>query len=117
MSAAKVPLKIDQGSDFAITVTWRTGDPPTLVDLTGCTAEAQIREYLESPDTLIELSTANGGIVLGGTAGTVEIIITHDQTEAVEWVDGVYDLEVTFANGSKKRLLSGTVTISPEITR
>ena len=117
MSAAKVPLNIDQGSDFSIKVTWRTGEPPTPVDLTGCTAEAQIREYLESPDTLIELTTSNGGITLGGTAGTVEINIAHGLTESVEWFSGVYDLEVTFTNGAKKRLLAGPVILSPEITR
>lgn len=117
MAAFKVPLKIDQGASFSKLVTWKTGTPAFPVDLTGCTALAHIRETLESPDILITLSTANGKIVLGGAAGTVEIVLSAVETAAITWRAAVYDLEITFPDTTVRRLMYGGVSISPEVTR
>lgn len=117
MAAFKVPLKIDQGASFSKLATWKTGTPAAAVDLTGCTALAHIRSTLESPDILITLSTANGKIVLGGAAGTVEIELSATETAAIAWTSAVYDLEITFADNTVRRLMYGSVTISKEVTR
>lgn len=117
MSAFKVSLKIDQGATFAKLVTWNAGTPPAPVDLTGCTARMQARPKIESPTVLLDLTTANGGIVLGDALGTVEIKLTDEQTEAITWASAVYDLEIVFANGDVRRLLQGGITVSPEVTR
>lgn len=117
MAAFKVPLKIDQGSTFRKTVTWKAGTPPAPVDLTGCTARMHVRSEIKSPVVLLDLTTANGGITLGGATGTVDIYLTDEQTAAITWATGVYDLEVEFANGDVRRLLAGLVSVSPEVTR
>jgi len=117
MASFKVPLKIDQGSDFSKLSTWKTGTPAVPVDLTGCTAEAHVRPSISSDTKLLVLTTANGGIVLGGLDGTIEIVITAAQTEGSKWRSGVYDLEITFPSGRKRRLMSGSVSLSPEGTR
>ena len=117
MAAFKVSLSIDQGADFSKLVTWKAGTPAVAVNLTGCTAEAQVRATIDSPTVLLSLSTVSNTIVLGGVAGTIEIVVPRALTEGVAWRSGVYDLELTLANGKKRRLLSGAVTISPEITR
>ena len=117
MAAFKLKLSIDQGATFTRQVTWKTGKPATPVDLTGCTARMQIREAIESPEVLVSLTTANGGITLGGPAGTVALRIEADTTAAFEWRAGVFDLEIEFADGTVRRLLAGTVTVSPEVTR
>ncbi|MEZ2293932.1 hypothetical protein [Variovorax sp. RCC_210] len=117
MAAFKLSLKIDQGATFTKTVTWKTGKPPAPVDLTGAAARMQIREKLEAPEVLIELTTTNGGIVLGAAVGTVTLRIEADATAAITWRTAVYDLEVVFADGTVRRLLSGSVAVSPEVTR
>lgn len=117
MAAFKVQLKIDQGASFSKLVTWKTGPSRTPVDLTGCTALAQVRTTLESATALHSFDTTNGSILLGGAAGTVELVMTDEQTAAALWKSGVYDLVITFPNGSKRRLMYGAVTISPGVTR
>lgn len=117
MAAFKLNLKVDQGATFAKTVTWKTGTPAVAVNLTGCSARMQVRAKLTDTAVLLDLTTLNGGIVLGGTAGTVEIKISATQTTAITWVNAVYDLEVVFADATVRRLLAGNVTVSPEVTR
>lgn len=118
MAAFKLNLKIDQGATFTKQVTWKTGPAPGVaVDLTGCTARMHARAKITDAVKLLDLTTANGGIVLGGSAGTVEIILTDEQTAAITWTSAVYDLEIEFADGTVRRLLQGSISVSPEVTR
>lgn len=94
MAAFKLSLKVDQGATFSKVVVWKTGTPPAVVDLTGCTARMQVRGKLTDTAVLLELTTANGGIALGGAAGTVTINLSATQTAAITWVTAVYDLEI-----------------------
>lgn len=117
MAAFKLNLKVDQGATFSKVVVWKTGTPAVAVDLTGCSARMQVRGKLTDPAVLLELTTTNGGIALGGTTGTVTINISASQTAAISWVAAVYDLELVFAGGTVRRLLAGSVAVSPEVTR
>lgn len=115
--AFRVKLKIDQGATFRKRMTWKTGTPKVAVDLTGCTAAMQIRAEIDSVDVLADLTTDNGGITLGGTAGTIDLYISAADTALFDWEDGVYDLEITFGNGDVLRKISGSASVSPEVTR
>lgn len=119
MSAAPAGFAIDlyQGATWRETFTWQTGDPAVNVDLTGCTARLQVRATVNSPIKLIELTTENGGITLGGTSGTIELHFAPADTEGANWRDGVYDLEIVMGGGYVRRLLSGVVLLDPEVTR
>lgn len=117
MASFKVPLKIDQGSTFTKVATWKTGTPLAPVDLTGCSALAHIRAKINSADPLLTLSTLDDSIVLGDAAGTITIMIDAATTALITWTQAVYDLEITFADGTVRRVMSGTVTVSPEVTR
>ena len=73
---------------------------------------------VSSPGTpLLDLSTDNGGIVLGGTAGTVKIVLTDTQTAAIDWTAAVHDLEIRFPSGFVRRHIQGNISVSPEVTR
>ena len=96
MAAAKLKLTIEQGSTFRKTLTWKAGTPQLPIDLTGCTARMHIRSAVSAATTLHEMTTENGGIVLGGALGTIELIIIPAVTETFTWTDAVYDLEVVF---------------------
>lgn len=117
MAAFKYKLALNQGEDFDKTFPWKAGNPLAPVDLTGCTARMHIRAKLESATPAIVLTTENGRILLGGTAGTVRIKLTATETSSLTITQGVYDLEIVYPDGRVRRLMSGTVTVSPEVTR
>lgn len=117
MSAAKLKLAIEQGATFRKVLTWKAGTPAVPVNLTGCTARMQIRKEIANATPYVTLTTENGGIVLGGAAGTIELIITPTATAAITWASGVYDLEIVFSPTEVRRLVYGPVTVSPEVTR
>jgi hypothetical protein len=100
MSAAKLsePLVIEQGATFIWPFLWQAG--PTMktlepVDLTGCTARMQVRAEIDSVDVLLDLTTENSGIVLGGATGMVTVEVSATATSAIDWTSGVFDLEVS----------------------
>jgi len=119
MTAAKLksPLIIEQGADFKKTFIWKAGDPPAPVDLTSFVARMHIRETIESTNILVTLTTENGGIVLGGTTGTIDLVIPATDTTAMTWKKGVFDLEMVGSTGLITRLIQGDATLSPEVTR
>jgi hypothetical protein len=89
--------------------------PP--VNLTGYTARMQIRATLDATVVIVSLTTENGGITLGGTAGTLALLLTAVATAAFTFSTAVYDLEIISAGGVVTRLLSGNVVLSKEVTR
>lgn len=89
--------------------------PP--VDLTGYTARMQIRETLDATIILATLTTENGGITLGGAAGTIDLLLDAAATALLDFTNAVYDLELVDTAGVVTRLLSGAVTLSKEVTR
>lgn len=107
-------LDIKQGATLDYTWTWTSGG--TVVNLTGCTARMQGRTSVGATTTIFSLTTENGGITLGGTAGTISILLTDEQTALIT-ESGVYDIEIEFASGVVRRILEGAFILSPEVTR
>ena len=117
MAAAKLKLVVEQGATFEKVITWKAGTPAVPVSLVGCTARMHVRNEISDPATLLDLTTENGGITLGGALGTITLRLTAAATAALTWTAGVYDLEIVYADGRVRRLLAGVVSISPEVTR
>lgn len=86
--------------------------PP--VDLTGAAARMHIRAGIGGA-LLLELTTENGGLAITGP-GTLVRTLSAAQTAALTWTEGVYDLEVEYADGTVQRYLQGKVTVSREVT-
>jgi hypothetical protein len=109
---------INQGADFDVILTWTAGTPAAPVDLTGWTAHMQIRPSFADAGGAVyaDLSSTSGGIVLGGTAGTIELIIAAVDTTALGFTQAAYDLKMTNPVGKITRLLQGSVTLLPEVT-
>jgi hypothetical protein len=113
---ANLKLQIYQGATFRKRLRWlNPGQTP--IDLTGCAGRMQVREEVESTAVLLELTTENGRIVLGGTAGTVELLVDADTTTAITWDGGAWDLEIVHPGGEVTRLAQGSLCVSPEVTR
>lgn len=107
---------IEQGSTFDITLTCRDTDN-NLVNLTGYTARMQIRANKRATTALLDMTTENGRIVLGGAAGTMQLILSATETAAFIWTKGVYDLELIAPGGNVTRLFQGAIVIDTEVTR
>lgn len=115
MPAGKYTLRIEQGAYCARSLTYKDADG-VPVDLTGCTARMQIRDYIEDAEVKLSISTESGNITLGGTAGTIDIEILTAQT-ALLTTDGYYDLELILPSGEVERILQGQVLLDREVTR
>lgn len=118
MSAAPRNLYVEQGASWTLAFTWYPDDPATSApnDLTGATARMQIRVRQGSP-VLVDATTENGKIQLGGTDGTVSIGLTAEDTDALAVKQAVYDLEIVMATGAVFRLLEGKVKVGPNVTQ
>ena len=86
-------------------------------DLTGYTARMMVREHEEASTAILELTNANGGIVLNNTTKTITIVVTDTQSALLTPGTYYYDLEVESAGGDTKELVHGTITVEREITR
>ena len=115
MAATTYDILIEQGATYSQVVTYK--ESGVAVNLTGYTARMQVRSTLESATTVVELTTANGRIALGGAAGTITLTISATDTAALTAGRGVYDLELVSGSGIVTRLLQGVATISRNVTR
>ena len=95
------------GDSFQRLFTW-TDENSSPVNLTGFTGEMQVTGPSPSTTVLVSLTTANGGLVLGGTAGTISVTVLPAVTE--NWVKGhyQYDLFLTSSGGIVYRLIAGS---------
>jgi len=127
MSAAYVPMDIDQGEDFTAQVVY-TDDfdepyrvvSPCRMDIKNTAGAVQLS--LETPDTVLP-DGAIPEIALSDEIGMLQLHIEDSVTEAL--VPGVYsyDLFVTvndgnaYAGNQRQRLIYGEVVVNKRITR
>jgi hypothetical protein len=116
-------IVIEQGSTFRLRLTLRLpavvqGEPGELMDLSGHIARMHIRQKVASPEIILALTSENGGLTLGGAAGTIDLFISDEDTASLTIRSGVYDLEIeTVPDGDVTRIIQGQVQVSPEVTR
>jgi hypothetical protein len=85
--------------------------------LSGYTARLQVRQTLTAATTLLELTTANGGIDVDEAGNVITLLIPATNTATLNFTSGVYSLEMINGNGAVTQLLYGTVKLNKEITR
>jgi hypothetical protein len=115
MSAGQYNFIIEQGSTFQRTLIYKdeNGDP---VDLTPYDARMMIKAAKADTEAILSLSNeTEGGLTLGGAAGTIAILISAEDTEDLDFDSAYYDLEIE-TDEVVTRLLEGTVTLSKEVT-
>lgn len=116
-------LCIQQNATFTRVFVWTAyttaqstaGAVPQPVNLTGWSAAMQIRPFPGSSTVLYDVG-AEGGITLGGAAGTITVTIPASATEDFTWFSAVYDLLLTDPSGNVTRFIGGNVTVSPGVT-
>ena len=105
-------ITLYQGATFTRQLIWKD-ENDALVDLTSYTARMQIRKKIDG-DLLETLTTENGGITLGGAAGTIDLLISATATALID-NNGIYDLEL-ITGSTVTRLVKGSVTLDREVT-
>jgi hypothetical protein len=116
MASALYDIVCDQGATFVRNVSWLDEDE-TPINLWGYTARMQVRATVQAATPLVSLTTENGGIVLTPETGGIRLFLTDAQTDALPARKAVYDLEMVSGTGVVTRLLQGTFTIVPQVTR
>ena len=116
MSAATLDFNVEQGATFSHRLEWKDSREQPI-NLSGYTARMQVRAKKSSDTVLVELTTANGRISLGGAAGSIDLEIEAAVTAGFDWTKGVYDLELESGTGFVTRLVEGSVSVVPEVTR
>lgn len=114
MTPGKYNMICPQGATFAKQLTYTIDDEP--VDLTTYTARMQVREKYTSKLATVNLTTENGGIVLGDDAGTIDLYISDENTSLISPKDYVYDIEL-ISSSEVYRLLEGKFIVTPEVTK
>lgn len=120
MQPASLDLTVYKGSTYSKLIQWKTGEPATPVDLTGCTARMQIRKRVNDTEILETLTTENGKLTIYNAAeGRIRIDIPAATSTAYPFTSGVYDLEIVYPAPSTTvyRILQGCFAAIPEVTR
>jgi len=108
-------IEIEQGTTWDKTLTYK--DPTGVaIDLTGYTARMSLKAAVTDTATLDSLTTGNSRIVLGGAAGTIQIIFSDAVTSAYTFTTALYDFELIDGSGNVSRLFKGKIIVIPEIT-
>lgn len=112
----KLNLELFAGATFDFVLTFIAGGVP--VDVTNFDARMQVRPSYQGA-VVFDLAVGSG-IVLGGTAGTIGLNISAEDSAALG-VAGtttfIYDLELEDSEGKVVRLVEGTFAVFPEVTR
>jgi hypothetical protein len=102
-------IEIYQGDTFTFTMTFLDGATP--VDVTGWTAQAQIKKMDNTPG-----ETPNLGITVGTTDGKITVDLTDTETAALAGTtDYKYDIQVSDGT-SKRTYIGGKITVTEDVT-
>lgn len=115
MAAPHVDITIEQGATYRQQFVYKddAGDP---IDLTGWSAAMMIRQQIEDEDPLISL-TDSDGITLGGVAGTIDVVISAEETSELPIGDLVSQIELTTVGGDVIRLIDIKFNCTREVVR
>jgi hypothetical protein len=121
VSAAAYDLNIEAGATFKVVLNVKDG--PTAaspaLDLTGWVPRLQVRKDAAALGVLLDCNTTNGRITVTGVGlGEITLALSATDTARLDAGGGVYDLIITkTATGEVRRLLKGSVIVSPSVTR
>ena len=126
MIAGEYNMTIEQGSTFTRLISIE--EPDLIADPNGSifvpyllvlhTARMQIRRTIESSTVMISLTTENGGIDINPGTPENEILLSISAANTATLTSsGVYDLEIISNTGAISKVVRGTITLIPEVTR
>lgn len=117
MTAAVVNIEIDAAATAVWEYDWVDPSTNLPINLGTYSAHMQVRAAPYDTIVLLDFSTANGKITLGGAAGTISVKFLPADTTATTWSKGVYDLYLTdTSNGTVTAVARGAVILLTQTT-
>ena len=111
MSAGTYNFILEQGATFNRILTLKENN--AVMNLTGYSVASKMRSTHDSSTVVgtftCTISNASGGIIT--------MSMPASTTAAIEEAIYVYDIEITSPSSVVTRLMQGTVTVNPEVTR
>ena len=104
-------LTVDQGATYNAQVTI-SDDSGNTQNLTGYSVAGQVRKTYDSTTY-----TAFTATISNATGGTITLLLSATQTNALAAGRYVYDVEITSSGGVVTRVLEGQVEVTPGVTR
>jgi len=103
-------ITVVNGTTFQLSPVWKVDSLP--VDLTGYTADMQVRDI--SNNLIVELTTSNGKISISAALGQVNLTLTATQTSAGNLPAGnyTYALNLTSSGGIVYQILTGNFIVT-----
>ncbi len=112
-----------EGATFEQDFTWKTGDPPSAVDLTGYSGTCHIRDRIPDETPVFELESGTGVVIKDqdSDTGGYRLYIPNSDTEGKcpnhRERRMVYDLRLTDPDGDVRLHQHGTFILKPAVTR
>lgn len=112
-------IMIDQGADW-----WRdlvlADASGTTCDLSGYTAVAAYCAAAYNDPAAITMQATfvdsdNQESIDGDSSGVIRIGLTEEQSAAISWTRGYYDIYLTEPSGDRIRILQGQMTVRPKV--
>ena len=111
MSAGTYNFILEQGATFNRILTLK--EDGGVMDLTGYSVASLMRSTHDS-STVVGTFTCT---VSNASGGQITMNMTNSTTGAIEEGIYVYDVEIASGAGVVTRIMEGTVTVNPEVTR
>ena len=111
MAAGTYNFILEQGATFTRTLTVQENS--SAMNLTGYSVASKMRSTHDS-GTMVGTFTCT---ISNATGGVITMNMTSSTTSGIEEGMYVYDIEITSSAGTVTRLMEGTVTVNPEVTR
>tara|TARA_R110000822_G_scaffold86391_5_gene201428 strand:- start:1014 stop:1349 length:336 start_codon:yes stop_codon:yes gene_type:complete len=111
MTAIQLNLYVEAGATYSRSLVY-TNDNGSVFDLTGYTAELQVRESASSPTAKLTVFPT-----IEVDTGTIAWEFTAVQTASLANELYVYAMELYGPDDLVIRLIQGAVTVSPEVVR
>lgn len=102
------PITVEQGQTFDRTFKIKIAGTP--LDLTGYSATASIKLRPQDTEGVLTLTSGNG-LTLGGTAGTVRVRLTNEQTLTLPVKKMAWSLRLAEPTGDSYPVIAGTFTV------
>lgn len=113
MAQESVNLIMFQGATWSPMFQWFNADGAPI-DISAYTGRMQLRRTFSDVSPAFEITTANGRMTLDAQ-GRVNITVSATDTASLS---GEYIFDCELVNGSNvTRLVQGTITVDPEVTR
>lgn len=114
MKAGRFNFELVQGDTFSKSPAWKINN--SYVNVTGYTAKMDVKIAPTSTSTIIELTSENGRITVGGIDGKFTLYISPTDSATIPSGNYIYDLDVTSPGGVVNTLLTGGFTVVKQVT-